>query len=130
MGIYPNHGIEYWIEIDKVVDNNTLKNFIENLKSETNLNMYVTKINNICVLSTARTDDRLVKSKYYEDRKSDWFHHRTCLEEWRELIEEQSLIDIEITKSEMNVINKIKEQFNEHISFEGWFDVNTIGYSY
>lgn len=129
MGIYPNHGVEYWIEIDKSVDNGVLKNFIEKLRSDTNLNMYVTKMNNICVLSTPRTDDRLVKSQYFLDRKSDWFHHRTCLEEWRELIEDQSLIDIEITQSEMNVIKKIKEQFNEHISFEGWFDVNTIGYT-
>lgn len=130
MGIYPNHGLEYWIEIDNSYDNETLKTFVERLKSETNLNMYLTKLNNICVLSTARTDDRLVKSKYFNDRKSDWFHHRTCLEEWREFIEEQSLVDIQITESEMKIVNKIREQFNKHITSEGWFDVNTIGYSY
>lgn len=130
MGIYPNHGVEYWIEIDNTVDNNVLKTFIERLRSETNMTIYVTKMNNICVLSTARTDDRLVKSKYFEERKNDWFHHRTCVSEWREVIEEQSLVDIEITNSEMNVICKIREEFNEKISFEGWFDVNSIGYSY
>ena len=130
MGIYPNHGVEYWIEIDKNVSNDTLRNTVETIKFETNLNIYVTKMNNICVLSTARTDDRLVKSKYFLDRKDDWFHHRTCLEEWREQIEEQSSVDIEITEIEMKVINKIKEKFNNQISFEGWFDVNTIGYSF
>lgn len=130
MGVYPNHGLEYWIEIDNSVDIDALNTFIERLKSETNLNMYVTKMNNICVLPTARTDDRLVKSKYFNDRKNDWFHHRTCREEWRELIKDQSLVDIQITGSEMNVINKIREHFNEHITFEGWFDVNTIGYSF
>lgn len=130
MGVYPNHGVEYWIEVDKTVDKIILKNAIDKIKFDTNMNIYVTPANNICVLSTARTDDRLVKSKYFNDRKSDWFHHRTCLEEWRESIEEQSLVDINISKSEMNVINKIREQFKEHITFEGWFDVNTIGYSY
>jgi hypothetical protein len=39
-------------------------------------------------------------------------------------------VDIEITNSEMNVVCKIREEFNEKISFEGWFDVNSIGYSY
>lgn len=130
MGIYPNHGLEYWIEIDKSVDNEILKSFIERLRSETSLNMYVTKTNNICVLSTARTDNRLEKSKYYNDRKHDWFPPITCSQQWRKLIEDQSLIDIEITECEMNIINKIKKQFNEYITFEGWFDVNTILYSY
>ena len=130
MGIYPNHGVEYWIEIDNTVDNDVLKTFIERLRSETNMDIYVTKTNNICVLSTARTDDRFVKSKYFKERENDWFHHRTCGTEWREVIEEQSLVDIEITNRELNVICKIREEFNENISFEGWFDVNSIGFLY
>ena len=130
MGIYPNHGVEYWIEIDNTVDNDVLRTFIERLRSETNMDIYVTKTNNICVLSTTHTDDRLVKSKYFEERENDWFHHRTCGAEWREVIEEQSSVDIEITNRELTVICKIREEFNEHISFEGWFDVNSIGFLY
>jgi len=130
MGIYPNHSLEYWIELDSTFDNMTLKTFIEALKSETDLNIYVTKKNNICVLSAARIDKRLVESKYYNDRKQDWFSLRTFNENWREPIKDQSLVDIEITNSELNVIARIKEQFNGLITYEGWFDVNTIGYSY
>lgn len=130
MGIYPNHGLEYWIKINENVDYNKLNAVIERLKIETNMDLYITKKNSICILSTSRTDDRLVKSKYFQDRKEDWFHHRTCKEEWCEQIKDQSLVDIEIEESELNVIDKIKNEFCEHIIFAGWFDVNTIGYSY
>lgn len=130
MGIYPNHGVEYWIEVDKNFDNNVLKRYIENLKNDMNFNMYATPSNNICVLSTSRTDNRLVESNYYKERKTDWFNHRTFCEHWREFIDDQTLLDIKMTEIEINVINKIKEQLNEHITGEGWFDVNTIGYSY
>lgn len=130
MGIYPNHGVEYWIDIDKTFDNNTLKNFIEQLKSQTSLKIYTTLTNSICVLSTSRTDDRLEKSKYYNDRKQDWFPPITCSQEWRKPIEDQSLVDIEISESEMDVIDIIRKQLNGHITFEGWFDVNTISYAY
>lgn len=130
MGVYPNHGVEYWIEIDETVDIDAIRKGIERVQFETNLNIYATKTKGICVLSTSCTDDRLVKSKYFEDNKDDWFHVRTCMKEWREPIQEQSQVDIDISNSEMNVIKKLREEFGEHISFEGWFDVNTIGYSW
>lgn len=50
--------------------------------------------------------------------------------EWIEAIEDQSAVDIEINQTELEVINKIREQFNDFIIHEGWFDVNTLGYSY
>ncbi len=130
MGVYPNHGVEYWIEVDKNFDNIVLKRFIENLKNDMNFNMYATSSNNICVLSTSRTDNRLENSNYYKERKTEWFNHRTFREEWREFIDNQTLIDIKVTEAELNIINKIKEEIKEHISCEGWFDVNRIGYSF
>lgn len=130
MGVYPNHGVEYWFEVDRNFDNTELKAIVENIKNLTNYNVTVTSMNDICVLSTAKTDNRLVESNYYKERKADWFNHRTLCEHWREFIDDQSLVDIRMTEIEMNVINKIKEQLNEHITGEGWFDVNTIGYSF
>ena len=109
MGVYPNHGVEYWFEVDNNFDNIELKKIVEEIKQLTNYNVYVTPMNDICVLSTAKTDDRLIKSNYYKERKDDWFNHRTLCEHWREFIDEQ------LPK--------------EHIICEGWFDVNTIGYS-
>jgi uncharacterized membrane protein len=130
MGIYPNHGVEYWVEIDKNFDNNELKAIVEKIKIDAKFNIYVTPINSICVLSTSRTDDRLVKSNYYKERKHDWFNQRTLSMEWRESVTEQSSIDIELNEDEKNILHQIREQLGEHITYEGWFDVNTIGYSF
>lgn len=130
MGIYPNHGVEYWIEVDKSFDNSVLKRLIENIKLDTKFMMYVTPLNSIRVLSTSRTDDRLEKSNYYKERKNDWFNQRTLSMEWREAINEQPIIDIELNHSEKNILQTIREQLGEHITYEGWFDVNTIGYSF
>ena len=130
MGIYPNHGVEYWIEIDKSFDNIKLKKIIEKIIIDTNFNMYVTPSNCISVLSTSRTDDRLVNSNYFKERKDEWFNDQTCYREWRDKINDQSLIDIEITQREWSIINKIKKDVGDYITYEGWFDVNTIGYSY
>ena len=92
--------------------------------------MYVTPNNNISVLSTSRTDDRLVNSSYFKERKDEWFNNETCLREWRERIDNKFLVDIEITQGELNIINRIKKDVGDYITYEGWFDVNTIGYSY
>lgn len=130
MGIYPNHAVEYWIEIERKFDNTELYRFIERLRSDTMFDIHATPSNNICVLSAARTDDRLVKSNYFIERKDDWFNDRTLVEEWREAIDEQSLVDIELKRNELKIIEKIKERLGEHIIYKGWFDVNTIGYLY
>jgi hypothetical protein len=130
MGIYPNHGVEYWVEVDKNFDNTELKSIVEKIKFDTNLSIYVTPINSIRVLSTSRTDDRLVESNYYKERKDDWFNQRTSSMEWREAIDEQPIIDIELNQTEKTVLQIIREQLGEHITYEGWFDVNTIGYSF
>lgn len=130
MGIYPNRGVEYWVEVDKNFDNTELKKIVEKIKFDTNLSIYVTPINSICVLSTSRTDDRLVESKYFQERKDDWFNERTLSMEWREAIDQQPIIDIELNQKEKNILQTIREQLGEHITYEGWFDVNTIGYSF
>jgi hypothetical protein len=130
MGIYPNRGVEYWVEVDKYYDNSELKKLIEKIKNNTKFNIYVTPLNSIRVLSTSRTDDRLEKSKYYQERKHDWFNQRTYSMEWTEAINEQHIIDIELNPTESIVLQNIREKLGEHITFEGWFDVNTIGYSF
>lgn len=130
MGIYPNHGVEYWVEIDKNFDNTELKRIVQEIKLDTKFNIYVTPFNSICVLSTSRTDNRLVESNYYKERKHDWFNQRTLSMEWRESVTEQSSIDIELNEDEKNILHQIREQLNKHITYEGWFDVNTIGYSF
>lgn len=129
MGIYPNHGIEYWVEVDRSFNNSELQQIIEKVRNYTGSNMYVTPINSINVLPMARTDDRLIKSKFFKDKEDDWFNRMTLVKQWREAIADQSLIDIELTHEEMCILQQIREQLKYHIIFEGWFDVNTIGYT-
>ena len=79
MGIYPNHGIEYMFEF-KFGDSSSedIQTIIEYI-----WNTYQYKLIYICydnyfllrILSQYQTDDRLVESKYYLDRKDTWFSY-------------------------------------------------------
>lgn len=130
MGVYPNHGLEYWMEFDKKLDNNVLKSFIDDVVTRYNFSLLVTPANDVCILPMSRTDERLMKSSYYQQRKDDWFPHRTLIEQWWKPIEVQSSVDIELSSGERKIIDCIRQQFLQYITFEGWFDVNKIQYLY
>jgi hypothetical protein len=130
MGIFPNHGIAYYVILSKNANEKDVITFIDGMKFDHNFILHYNKSNMLCVLPVGRVDGRLVKSKYFQERESEWFGIETCRREWIEKIENQSIVDIEITSVENKMLEKVREHFEGYIEDEGWYDVNTIGYSY
>lgn len=130
MGIYPNHGLEYWLEFDTKLDNKTLTDFVDKLVSEFNFTLLVTPENHVQILSITKTDERLLKSHYYQERKDNWFHDRTFRACWWEKIEDQNNIDLQLTNGEKIIVKKLQNEFQQHLLFQGWYDVNKIQCSY
>jgi hypothetical protein len=100
MGIYPNHGVEYHL----ILKNN--KRYI--------------------IANTTETDNRLVKSKYYEDRKEKWFEkmYQYCTP----LIEDG--FDIQLTEDELKRLHDLLDKHKNEIDIHGWYDVCTITDTY
>ena len=131
MGIYPNHGIEYMFEF-KLGDSSSedIQTIIEYI-----WNTYQYKLIYICydnyfllrILSQYQTDDRLVESKYYLDRKDTWFSYEGSGYEYIKKINNINP-DIELSDIEKNIIEYISN--NCKSSYNGWYEVNTIGTSY
>jgi hypothetical protein len=99
MGIYPDHGIEYHV----VLKNN--KRFI--------------------IASTKATDDRLVKSKFFKDRESEWFaiNHSMCVKMEDKDVDE---LDVELTEKEKEKLQSCLEKAGEDLDRHGWYDVCSI----
>ena len=99
MGIYPDHGVEY----------------IVFLKSET------LQVEKLIIASTKDTDDRLVQSEYYKKRKDEWFTTFHGLYDKCEPINDY--IDIELTETEKELLNKVINRNPGEIQKHGWYDV-------
>jgi hypothetical protein len=100
MGLYPDHGVEYIV----FFKNNTKKIIIANTKA---------------------TDDRLIKSEYYNQRKNEWFmgNYNNKYEPINDNI------DIELSESEKELLNKIinENDIEKHGWYESWYIYDTYG---
>lgn len=130
MGIYPDHGVEYYFVLDSNVPQDTIKAVIEHIQTLYKFNLCLHTGNRLRILSTNKTDNRLEASKFFAQRKADWFGIKTCTSEWCVPIEEQSEVDIPLHDEEKKIIESVREQFKDQVIFEGWFDVNTICSTY
>lgn len=101
MGIYPDHGVEYWI-------------FLKN-KTE------------ICVVNLRKADTRLVSSKYYEQRKDTWWANWQTR---RIPISDLPDFDMELTTKEKESLAEKLQCHGDQVESHGWYDVFSICDSY
>lgn len=131
MGIYSNHGLEYFVVLNGSVDHDALKDLLDSIYTRYNHRVVLCPGNKLCVLSTGKTDDRLAASYYYYVKGKDgWFGREAYYSEWCRPVEDQSEVDIELSAEENMILECIREGFKGQVEFEGWFDVNKIGCSY
>ena len=93
MGIYFDHGIEYRIKF-------------------TNNSYHI-------IANTKATDDRLVQSQYYKDRKSEWFQVNSSQ---RQFISNE-LPDMHLSEEEKQKTDTIFQDRKDDIIEYGWYDV-------
>lgn len=125
MGVYPNHGIEYFVKVKATTPQETISNLIHNVEARFSYQVnYSPKSCLLRILKTSKTDDRLTASTYYKSREHDWFsdlHFRT---EYVQKITE--VIDVSLTKIEQNMIDFIQAQLGDDFESKGWYEVNYI----
>jgi hypothetical protein len=130
MGIYPNHGIEYMFEFklgdSPAADIETIIEYIFNTYHYKLIYIHHDIVFLLRILSQHQTDDRLIKSKYYLDRKDTWFSYEGSGYEYIKKINNDP--DIKLSDTEKNIIEYISN--NCKSSYHGWYEVNTITTSY
>jgi hypothetical protein len=122
MGIYFNRGLEYLI----VTDCSHVKQYIVDTYGGSQLSGI--GINGVFIIRQSETDDRLVKTKYYMDRKTEWFNvsSKFCATK----ISNELLEDFILSDSEKDMIAKISRDVVLKDLEHGWYDVTHVTTSY
>jgi hypothetical protein len=100
MGIYAAHGVEYHI----VLLDGTHK----------------------VVLSQDMTDDRLIQSKYFRERKDVWFND-VYKKEWCVLLGHEV---ISMTREEVGLLQQELAKYKGIVDNHGWYNVNAMSSTY
>jgi hypothetical protein len=110
MGLYYCRGVEYII---------ILKNKAE-----------------IIILNSCKTDERLLKTKYYKNLENTWFDnsykYNWCVPiatSTRDKIEPINF-EIILTDEEKQLIKEKLVEFNNDMEEHGWYDTNSISSTY
>jgi hypothetical protein len=97
MGIYPNHGLIYRVIF--------ADDSFETIVSQNDCN------------------DRLVQSKYYQERKADWFGKHT----WTRFVKQaDGPVDIVLTIFEKINLDRCFEDLTKDVKWHGWCEENTL----
>lgn len=110
-----DHGVEYHVEFDP----NSINYFdiaIEYMSLYKTVVVWNSGV--IVIASTRKTDDRLIKSNYYKNRKDTWFddlheHDKTLIEN----------IDMSLDDQEKEYLDFVLSKFGTSVKRHGWFDV-------
>ena len=109
-----DHGLEYHVEFDKSFDYYpALSKYISHHKKQVYWGAGV-----IVIAGTHATDDRLLVSKYYKDRKDSWFNvipGKSSID--------KGIIDMTLSDSEKEYLKYILDEFGEAVISHGWYDV-------
>lgn len=100
MGIYTNHGVEYYVRTDD--------------------GKYTV------IVPVARSDARLEASRYYAARKASWFGPDACTFRCTPIDD----CDISLTSQEEEKLQQVLLELGERVVHHGWYDVVTIGTTY
>ena len=100
MGMYADHGVEYWV---------VLKNG-----------------ERIRIASTKDTDERLLQSRFYADRKDTWLSGDTLYGRGCFMDRITCDIDMVLTDQEKIKLDSLLQAHPHEIVDHGWFDVNSI----
>jgi hypothetical protein len=104
-------GLEYCILLNKKYD---YFDIIPDLEKLTRRRLELKNGNILKVIPMKDTDERLLKSLYYQVKKNNWLDcsHKCLL----------CFPSIEFTQEEETALNKIKEYFNNDYVIRGWYD--------
>ena len=111
-------GIEYYIILDEAI---SYYEVIPDIEKEAK--MRVKLLDNgktIRMIKMRGSDERLLKSEYYEKRKDTWFEsdHKRCK------IDENETQDITLSGSEEKLRDVIMRHPGIKVEEEGWYDVS------
>jgi hypothetical protein len=100
MGVYFDHGVEYRIKF-------------------TNNSYHI-------IANTKATDERLVITQYYNDRKSEWFQINNSLCQFIS----KELPDMYLSEEEKSKLDNIFQDKKDDIIEYGWYDIIYMSDSY
>lgn len=120
MGIYFQHGLEYLIiyEYDQYIREYAMSTY----KGEVHPILRA-----VSVIGQRKTDDRLVKTKYYTKNKDRWY---TSGNTYRLKLSDEDLDDFAITDAEKELISKISSDEKLSTVEHGWYDVHHVSCTY
>lgn len=113
--IVVDRGVEYRVYYDPKFDiYPVLSKYILKFKKQTIWNGVVV------IADKPATDNRLIQSKYYNDRKDTWWvhvHGPSC-----EAIKDED-IDISLNDKEKEYLEFVLKEFGPAVQTHGWYDV-------
>ena len=121
MGIYSNRGFEYLVRVDKT-DKKTMHYMLTNYNGR-----YYPKFDAVSIIDQRFTDDRLVKTKYFQDLELNWFFHAN---QFAKQLTKEDIEDFKVLEEEKELIQKVSEDSKLQGQSHGWFDVNHVSSTY
>lgn len=117
MGVYPNHGVEYWLVLradvaDQVVEGTPYAKG------------YYPEWKRVCLFPMSMTDARLQQSSYYQSRKHAWFGREEFRSEYLRPCEDP--VDIQFTPQEQTILSQALTHLGEAVVSHGWCERNVL----